>query len=74
MSHLVKHCIEKGCSRYPAFGFGLPSKDAMRWACSAHKDKIGFGVKHPAPIEAGRSAAAGPHRPASPQPQQGRLL
>lgn len=71
---IEQRCIAPGCEGLALFGMGMPSKGAMRWACSAHKHLIWFGAQHPAPIEAGRSAAAGSHRPASPQPQQGRLL
>lgn len=36
---IEKSCVVKGCTGYPCYGFGTPSK-VMRWACRLHKEMI----------------------------------
>lgn len=69
---LLKKCFAKGCEGYPAFGFGLPSKAKMRWACSEHRDLIWNAVPHTAAEGAGQGRGA-LVRPAPTASRQGRL-
>jgi hypothetical protein len=67
-----KRCISPGCSGYPLFGFGMPSKGLMRWACKSHRDII-WNAATPAPGEGGPADVSRPVPP-SPPAVQGRLL
>jgi hypothetical protein len=64
--------MSAGCTRVAPFGFGVPSKGRMRWACADHRKLLESGVPQP-PEEDGRAAVAVPLRPSSPY-LQGRLL
>ena len=70
---LVKQCISPGWAGYPLYGMGMPSKGAIRWACSAHKDMILNGAA-PAPGEDGPGSVSPAPRPSSPPAAQGRLF
>lgn len=69
---LHKKCAHDGCKALPVFGFGLPSRGVMKWACRAHRDLIWIAVPHPAATEGGPGLS--PDAPRPPSPRQERLL
>lgn len=71
---LDKKCAHEGCTELPVFGFGLPSKDIMKWACRTHRDLIWIAVPPQAAREGGRTMPPGASRPPSNILRQERLL
>lgn len=74
MMPLDKRCAQEGCDGLPIFGFGLPSKGIMRWACRLHRDLIWIAAAPRAASEGGQIVPPGASRPPSDVPRQGRLI
>lgn len=68
---LDKKCVSINCTGIAAFGFGLPSRSTMRWACRVHRDLIWTGADAASKGD-GRTVNAPSVRPSS--LEQGRLF
>lgn len=74
-THSGHDCIEPGCTALAVYG--MQNSAGIRWACLAHRHKIGF-LKDPAPhsAEQDQPPARVPQSaaPVARDPSQGRLL
>lgn len=55
---LDKTCVAKGCGGIACYGFGLPSKGLMRFACRHHRHMIWPAVVPPAAVASGEGRAS----------------